>query len=90
MAFSVTNVQSAMLGGPVKIYCGDWSGTVGDAPGTITLGGGRVYLAVFRSEDTGSPQEEPDSAITVSSGTITMTVYNHQTVTSGRFCIVYS
>lgn len=90
MAFSTTNVQIANIAGPVKVYCGDWSGTVGDAPGTITLNGGRVYLAEFRSEDIGSPQEEPDSAVSVSGSTLTLSVYNHQTVVNGRFIIIYS
>lgn len=90
MAFSTSNVQGGKIFGGVSTYVGDWSGTVGDAPGTITLGGGRVYLAVFRSEDTAGPQEDPDASATVSAGVITLTVYNHQTVTNGRFFIVYS
>jgi hypothetical protein len=89
MAFSTSNVQSGRIFGGVNIYCGDWSGTAGDAPGTITLGGGRVYLAEFRNEDTGSPQEYPDSSVSVLNGVITMSVYNHQTVSNGRFFIVY-
>lgn len=90
MPFATTNVQVANIAGPVKVYCGDWSGTVGDAPGTITLNGGRVYHSSFRSDDTGSPQEEPDTSVSVSGSTLTMSVYNHQTVVSGRFFIVYS
>ncbi len=90
MAFATNNVQSGMLFGPMKVYCGDWSGTVGDAPGTITLGGGRVYFHSFRNEDTTGPAEEPDATVTVSGSTITMTVYNHQTIANGRFFIVYS
>lgn len=90
MAFTTSNVQSGMVFGGVKIYLGDWSGTVGDAAGTITLSGGRVYLAVFGNQDSTGPQEDPDASVSVSGSTITMTVYNHQTVTNGRFFIVYS
>lgn len=90
MAFATTNIQYVALAAPLKVYLGDWSGTAGDAPGTITLGGGRVYLSIFSNQDATGPQEDPDSSVTVSSGTITMTVYNHQTVTNGRFIIIYS
>ncbi len=90
MAFSTTNVQTGTLFAGCKMYMGDWSGVAGDAPGTITLAGGRVYLANFTNADTGSPQEDPDSTVSVASGIITMSVYNHQTVTNGRFLIVYS
>lgn len=89
MAFSTSNVQSAMVANGVKILCGDWSGTVGDATGSMTLAGGRVYLVAFRSEDTTGPQEDPDATSSISAGTITLSVYNHQTVTNGRFIIIY-
>ena len=90
MAFATSNVQGGMIFGPVKVFCGDWSGTAGDAPGTINLAGGRVYFHSFRNEDTGSPVEEPDATVTVSGTSITMSVYNHQTVSNGRFFIIYS
>ena len=90
MAFTTSNVQTAMLAGGVKFYAGDWSGTVGDAAGTITLAGGRVYLVNIRCEDTTGPQEDPDATATVSAGIITVSVYNHQTVNNGRFLIIYS
>lgn len=89
MAFAITNVQTASVAGGIKFYVGDWSGVVGDAPGTITLAGGRVYLHSFRNEDTGTPGEEPDATATITAGVITLTVYNHQTITSGRFLIIY-
>lgn len=89
MAFSTSNVQTAMISSSLKFYSGDWSGTAGDAPGTISVGGGRVFLAEFRNEDTGSPQETPDVTVTSSGGIMTVTVYNHQTVTTGRFLIIY-
>ncbi len=90
MAFATTNVQGGAFAGPVKFYCGDWSGTAGDAPGTLTLAGGRVYLHSFRNEDTTSPAEEPDATAAYSAGTITLTIYNHQTIANGRFFIIYA
>lgn len=89
MAFATTNVQTATLAGGIKFYAGDWSGSAGDATGSVTLSGGRVYLVAFRSEDTAGPQEDPDATASISAGVITLSVYNHQNVTNGRFLIVY-
>lgn len=90
MAFTTSNVQGGSAFGPLKFYCGDYSGTAGDAAGTITLNGGRVYTALFSNQDNTSPTEDPDTNISVSGQTITITVGNHQTVTNGRFLIIYA
>jgi hypothetical protein len=90
MAFTTSNVQGGMLFGPCKIFCGAYSGTAGDAPGTITLGGGEVYACLVQSQDTTGPDEDAAHSVSVSGNTITLTIYNHQTVTRGRFFIVYS
>lgn len=91
MAFATTNVQVASLASAVKFYAGDWSGALTDAPGTITLAGGRVYLSHFEDQDaTGSPVELVPCSVSVSSGTITVTVNNKNNVTQGRFVIIYA
>lgn len=90
MAFSTSNTQSGMLFGPMKVFMGAFSGTAGDAAGTITLGGGEVYFVGVQNQDTSSPNEDPDYSVSISGSTITVTIYNHQTVTRGRFFIVYS
>lgn len=90
MAFSTSNLQSVMLAGPMKVFMGTYSGAVGDAPGTISLGGGEVYFAAVQDQGTTSPTEDPDYSISISGNSITMTIYNHTTVTRGRFFIVYS
>lgn len=91
MAFSTSNVQSGKLFGGVNTYIGDWSGALGDAPGSITLGGGRVYLAHFEDQDaTGSPVELVPCSVSVTSGVITLTVNNRNAVTQGRFIIIYA
>ena len=91
MAFATTNVQGGMVFGPIKIFCGDWSGLNGDAAGTITLGGGRVYLVNFQAQDSsGGPVEIPPPIVSVSGNSITLTVNNRKTVTNGRFLIIYS
>lgn len=90
MAFATTNVQGGSAVGPLKFYCGDWSGLPGDASGTVTLGGGRCYMAEFRNGDSDNPKEVPEVDISESSGTITLTVHNHMNVTNGRFLVIYS
>ena len=89
MAFATLNAQSASMGG-VKVYCGDWTGNQGDASGTMTLAGGRVYQAHFENQDTDQQKEFPLVDVSVSSGTITLTIHNHMDVTNGRFFVVYA
>lgn len=89
MAFATTNIRSANLGS-MRAYAGDWTGSVGDAAGTLTLGGGRVYLAEFINQDSDSPKEKPLVDVSISGSTITLTVNNHMDVTNGRFFIIYA
>lgn len=90
MAFSVSNVQSGMLFGSMKVYMGTYSGSVGDAPGTISLGGGEVYFTAVQDQGTASPTEDPDYSVSITGNAITVTIYNHTTVSRGRFFIIYS
>jgi len=89
MAFATTNIRTANLG-TLKAYAGDWTGSVGDAAGTITLNGGRVYFARFDNQDADSTKEDVLFDVSASGSTITITVYNHQTVTIGRFFIIFA
>lgn len=89
MAFATTNVQTGTTGS-LKFYCGDWTGTVGDTSGTVTLNGGRIYERQFVDESASSPAEYTQTSVSQSGSTITITVHNHKTVTAGRFYIVYS
>ena len=90
MAFATANV-SADAWGQKKITVGDWTGTEGDADGTLTVSGGRVYGAAFSIQDPGSPTEHVQWQAAVASGSTTaITIHNHQTVTRGRFYIIHS
>lgn len=90
MAFATTNTQSGAIGS-LKFYAGDWSGAIGDANGTVTLNGGRVYLANFCNCDNTSQEDRPTPVtVSESAGTITVSVSNQNAVTTGRFLIVYS
>ena len=91
MAFATANVKRSVFGN-MKVTCGDWTGAVGDAAGTIGVEGGRVYLAQFSIQDTDSPTAGVSVPVSTSgtSGVVTVTVYNHEDVTSGRFVIIHS
>ena len=89
MAFATSNTRTATMGG-LKVFAGDWSGDIGDASGSITLSGGRVYFANFQNQDSDGTKETLDPTITYSSGTITITVGNKSSVTQGEFLIIYA
>lgn len=89
MAFATSNVKyTAGLG--LNWLIGDWSGNAGDASGTLTLKGGRVYMVHVYNQDATSAEDRPTPCdVSVSAGTITVTVHNHSDVTQGRFMIGY-
>ncbi len=90
MAFATNNVRRSVFGN-LKVTHGDWTGTVGDASGTIVVSGGRVWLVDFSIQDPGSPTEIVPTEVAVASGeTSTVTIHNHQTVTRGRFIIIHA
>lgn len=90
MAFATSNVQKTYFGN-LNVTYGDWSGAAGDAAGTIGVEGGRVLLCNFSVQDTRSPGSwiVPVSPST-SGGVTTITVYYHDTVTTGRFIIIHA
>lgn len=51
MAFSTSNVQVGYMP-PLKIMIGDWSGSAGDAAGTISIGGRYVGSLWFKNDST--------------------------------------
>lgn len=90
MAFSTSNIRSATMGN-LKVYAGDWTGSAGDANGTITLAGGRVFAAHFSILDSDSGEDRPVPwSATESGGKLTVSVANRSAVTTGRFIIWYA
>lgn len=91
MAFATSNIRKGTAG-DLKMTCGDWTGSAGDANGTVTIEGGRVYLAKFDSQDSsnGPEQEVPVFISSTSGGLITLSVGNRSTVTTGRFIIIHA
>lgn len=91
MAFATSNVNKSVFGN-LKVTYGDWTGSAGDADGTFTVEGGRVYLARFSDQDSsGSPiQIIPSWISSTGTSTITVGVSNRQVVTTGRFIIIHA
>lgn len=90
MAFATSNVSVDKFGAK-RVTVGDWSGSAGDATGTIVVEGGRVYHAYFSIQDTDTPTMTPvPISVSGTSGQITISVYNHDDVTTGRFFIVHA
>lgn len=91
MAFATSNVNKSVFGN-LKVTYGDWSGAVGDANGTIAVEGGRCFLAKFTDQDnvTNPGQEIPTFISTTGTTTLTVSIANRQTVTSGRFIIIHA
>ena len=88
MAFATTNVKKSIFGN-MKVLVGNWSGVAGDAPGTVQVEGGQVYLANFDPQTSSGPT--PLRVTTSPSGTtgvVTVTVANTATVTSGTFIVI--
>lgn len=90
MAFATANVQTTTIGNLRATY-GDWSGAAGDTAGTIGVEGGRVYLCNFSSQDSSGPSQGFYPFSPSTSGTVTtVSVYYHDTVTTGRFLIIHA
>jgi hypothetical protein len=87
MAFTVSNAKYS-ADGELNRYIFDWTGSVGDDDGSITLKGGRVYMCHLYNQDSDGDKPTPCN-ISVDSGAITITVGNRSDVTNGRGYISY-
>ena len=91
-ALTTTNVQKSYFGN-LKVTYGEYTATEGDAGATITLEGGKVWLAEFTSQDSSGTFQVAPCRVSVSgtAGVITMTVYAiGETVTAGKFLVIHS
>lgn len=91
MAFATANVRKGVMGN-LNVTAGDWSGSQADADGTITVSGGRVYFAQFSDQDSsGSPvQMAPWWISATGTNTVTISIGNRSSVSTGRFLIVHA
>lgn len=83
MAFATSNVARDSYG-TVAVMRGSWTGTLGDASGTVT-GSGHCLGADFHSNASTGPANPIRPVVSNSSGTWTVTVPYFETVTAGTF-----
>lgn len=89
MAFATANVTGGVQGN-VRYMAGDWTGSQGDASGSVVVQSGRILGVDFWSEDADSPKGNVSTSISYSSGQATISVHNHMDVASGRFKIEFA
>lgn len=87
MAFSATVRNTQYYGAGRTSYSGDWTGSAGDAAGTMTVGG-VVVQAIFQKMNADATFEVvPRVTSSIASGITTITIENQDTVTTGYFTI---
>ena len=92
MAFSATVRGTVPFGGSggLRVMFGDWSGAIGDAAGTITVGG-RFLGSLWFKNDSGSVNQNTSQVfpdVDWDGNTPgTLTVQNQDAVTVGSFLI---
>jgi hypothetical protein len=93
MAFSATIRGTVALGGPcgLRIIHGEWTGTSGDAAGTLAVSGGAPVAAIFQKMDPLDKSFEilPRVGVATSSGITTYTIENQDDVTTGKFFLIH-
>jgi hypothetical protein len=87
MAFATSNLAREGSGS-MAVLRGTWTGTNGDASGTVT-GSGYCHAAMFRPNTTTGPSNVIQTRVSNSSGTWTVTVPYQETVTAGTFSIEF-
>lgn len=87
MAFATSSVRRENSGSQY-VLSGSWTGTYGDASGSVT-GKGYCSGAVFNSNTTTGPKSPIRPTISNSSGDWTVTVPFFETVTAGTFQITF-
>lgn len=87
MAFSATVYNTIYLGAGRTQISGIWSGVVGDAAGTMTVGGIVLNAQFSKFDNDNTFQFIPRPTSSVSSGITTLTINNTDNVTTGYFTI---
>lgn len=92
MAFATTNQQTTVIGNLRATY-GDWTGATADVAGSVTVGGGRVWMAWLSGQDSTGAYVAAfitPYSVTTSGAVSTITFYNLDSVTQGRYFIIHS
>ncbi len=84
MAFAKANLTTVNMGGGLRMVHGTWTGSEGDATGTITFRGAKVYGGQVY-DNTASSRADANWSYSSSSNVVTVTVESIGTVTDGHF-----
>jgi hypothetical protein len=91
MAFTTSNIRKSAWG-DLKVTAGDWAETVaGNTDATFKVEGGRIYHAVFDSQDSANgPVQTSPYQVSLSGSVSTITVANRNVVVNGRFLVIHA
>lgn len=87
MAFSATINNIQYMGPGKRQLSGTWSGAVGDAAGSMTVGGTVIRADFEKFDSDGTTQGQARCSTSVSSGITTLTINNQDNVTTGYFTL---
>lgn len=91
MAFATTNVQVGSIGDAWRLS-GKFTSSVGDADGTVSVGGALVTSAHFYDASDTTPTTQPlpiKMSTNSTTGVTTITVNVSNGVVDGRFSVIY-
>ena len=87
MAFSATINNVQYLGPAMTQLTGSWSGSAGDAAGTMTIAGTVVSAQFEKFDADNTYQGMARCSTSISSGITTLTINNQDNVVTGYFTI---
>jgi len=85
MAFSATINNIQYMGAGLTKLTGSWSGSAGDAAGSLAIGGTVVKANFYKFDNDNTWQVVPRVSSSVSSGITTLTINNQDNVATGYF-----
>lgn len=87
MAFSATVYNTQYIGAGKSQLSGSWSGSAGDAAGSMAVGGIVLDARFCKFDSDNTYQILPRPSVSVASGISTLTINNQDNVTTGYFTI---
>jgi len=87
MAFSATVTGVRYLGPAASTLFGTWSGSAGDAAGTLSVGGSVLSARFEKFDSDNTSQIMPRVTASVANNITTLTINNQDNVTNGYFII---
>jgi hypothetical protein len=85
MAFSATIWNTQYLGPGRTSLTGSWTGSAGDAAGTMSVSGPVIKANFYKFDNDNSWQIIPRVTSSISSGITTITINNQDNVVTGYF-----